>query len=217
MMRLNCGTTSYPMCRIYCIGRNYADHVAELSNPIPEAPLVFMKPATALLGQGETIELPPGETEVHLETELVVLIGREGRYAAGEKLDRWIAGLALGLDLTLRDLQAVLKSKGHPWERAKGFDGSAPLGPLTPFDPEIHPLGNLRFQGYVNGECRQRGDTAEMLFPLPTLLENLSETWRLRPGDLVFTGTPAGVGPLVTGDRVEARSDCLQGASWRVA
>jgi 2-keto-4-pentenoate hydratase/2-oxohepta-3-ene-1,7-dioic acid hydratase in catechol pathway len=204
-MILDCGTKRYSASRIFCVGRNYAAHAAELANPIPVEPIVFMKPTTALRTASETIVLPKGE--VHFETELVVLLGDEAQ----------VVGLALGLDLTRRDLQTALKANGHPWERAKAFDGSAPLGPFTPYHPDIHRLNALRFEGYVNADLRQAGNSADMLFPIPVLLESLRETWDLQSGDLIYTGTPEGVGPLWDGDQVEVRAEQLSGASWQVS
>jgi 2-keto-4-pentenoate hydratase/2-oxohepta-3-ene-1,7-dioic acid hydratase in catechol pathway len=201
-----CGTRRYVAGRVFCIGRNYAEHARELANPVPEAaPLVFMKPREALWKAGKPVPLPPGDHEVHMETELVVLLG-----------ENTIAGLALGLDLTRRALQAGLKEQGHPWERAKAFEASAPIGPWTPFHPKVHPLDAIQFEGWVNGERRQRGSTNEMLFPVEALLGELSKTWTLRPGDVIYTGTPAGVGPLRVGDRVEVRSPQLSGAHWEI-
>ncbi len=205
MTGLDCGTRRYRAGRVFCIGRNYAEHAAELSNPVPEAPLVFMKPRESLWPAGVPVPLPAGETEVHMETELVVLIGESG-----------VAGLALGLDLTLRSLQSDLKAKGYPWERAKAFEASAPLGPWTPYHPQIHPLDGLRFEGRANAERRQIGDTGQMLFSISQLIEELGRTWSLRSGDLIYTGTPAGVGPLRAGNPVEVYSEQIQGGRWEI-
>lgn len=204
----HCGTRAYPMGRVFCIGRNYAEHIAELSNEVPDEPLIFMKPRECLWAPGRPVPLPPGEAEVAMETELVVLMGE----ASSE-----IAGLALGLDLTRRETQKVLKEKGHPWERAKAFEASAPLGPWTPYHREIHRLDGLRFEGWVNGICRQSGDTGEMLFSIAELIDHVTRLWQLRAGDLIFTGTPAGVGPLYSGDEIELRSDHIGGARWVIA
>lgn len=199
------------VARIFCIGRNYAAHIEELGNAPDSACVVFMKPVSAVVRPGEPIRLPRGRGEVHHEAELVVSLTGGGSDIPVESAYEWIAGLTLGLDLTLRDLQTQLKNKGQPWELAKAFDGAAPLGEFRPYLDQ--DLQALNFECRVNGQLRQSGDTSLMLYPVLRLISILSQTWALQPGDVVYTGTPAGVGPLVPGDTVE-----LQGArigQWR--
>lgn len=187
--------------KVVCIGRNYLEHIRELNNAVPETPILFMKPATALLDLDEPIRLPVGRGECHHEVELAVLIGRELRDADPETARPAVAGYGIALDLTLRDLQNELKKKGHPWEVAKAFDGSCPLSPfLKPealADPQATDLA-LR----VNGELRQQGNTRQMMIGIFELLAYISTHFTLQPGDVVLTGTPAGVGPLQPGDRL---------------
>ncbi|CDH45605.1 MAG: fumarylacetoacetate hydrolase family protein [Candidatus Competibacteraceae bacterium] len=188
-----------PLGKVVCIGRNYLDHIRELNNAVPETPILFMKPATALLGLDESIRLPEGRGECHHEVELAVLIGRELQNANIETARQAVAGYGIALDLTLRDLQNELKKKGHPWETAKAFDGACPLSPfLQPealSDPQATDL-LLR----VNGEIRQHGNTRQMMVGVFELMAYISTHFTLRPGDVVLTGTPAGVGPLRAGD-----------------
>ena len=199
--------------RIFCIGRNYAEHAKEMGSALPPEPVVFMKPATSLVGEGAKLMLPRERGSVHHEMELVLALGREARDLTPAAASGILAGVALGLDLTLRDEQARLKQAGAPWELAKAFDGSAVVGrfaaaPLK-FDPQA-----LDMLCTVNGQVRQTGNTRDMLFPIPAILAFLSSRWRLLPGDLVFTGTPAGVGPLRPGDRVEISSAALGSFGW---
>lgn len=198
---------TYEARRIFCIGRNYAAHAAELGNEIPSEPVVFMKPATAIVPTGEIIRLPQDRGSVQHEAELVLLIGSDG----GTGIDA-IAGISLGLDLTLRDEQARLKRNGLPWELAKAFDGSAPLGE---FAPPPSDFNHIEFNCMVNGQTRQHGDTRNLLFPIPRLLTFLAGRFRLLHGDLVFTGTPEGVAPLRPGDHVELASRSIGRFGWQ--
>lgn len=193
----------FPLRRIFCIGRNYAAHARELGNAVPEAPVVFMKPPSALLGEGEPLRLPRGRGAVHHEAELVVALDEAGGVAAA----------TLGLDLTLREEQDRLKRAGLPWELAKAFDGSAPLGRFLP--AAGLDLAALEFRCEVNGRLRQSGSTRDMLFPLSGLLDFLARHWRLGAGDAIFTGTPPGVGPLEPGDAVVLESAALGHFTWR--
>lgn len=190
-----------PVGKVVCIGRNYLDHIRELNNAVPETPILFMKPATALANLDTPIRLPAGRGECHHEVELAVLVGRELRNADAETARRAVAGYGVALDLTLRDVQSELKKKGHPWETAKAFDGSCPLSPfLKPEavpDPQATDLA-LR----VNGDIRQRGNTRQMMVGILELMAHISTHFTLRPGDVVLTGTPAGVGPLHSGDEL---------------
>jgi 2-keto-4-pentenoate hydratase/2-oxohepta-3-ene-1,7-dioic acid hydratase in catechol pathway len=199
--------------RIFCIGRNYAEHIRELGDMDAAQCIVFMKPWTSLVAAGQPVPIPTDRGAVHHELELVLEIGRAGwRVRAGDALDH-IGAVTLGLDLTLRDLQTSLKKAGSPWELCKAFDHSAPIGERVPYRPEID-LGNLDLQLHVNGELRQRGNTRDMLFPVARLIEILSNSWRLLPGDLIFTGTPPGVGPARPGDRLVAESRQIGRFSW---
>ncbi|HEX6930004.1 MAG TPA: fumarylacetoacetate hydrolase family protein [Gammaproteobacteria bacterium] len=197
---------TFDVQRIFCIGRNYAAHAAELGSELGGDPVLFMKPATAIVPAGGKIRLPQQRGALHHEAELVLLIGRDN---ATDVKD--IAGVALGLDLTLRDEQAKLKSKGLPWELAKAFDDSAPLGDFVAAPEDFAALA---FDCHVNGGRRQHGETRNMLFPVPRIIDFLSRHFTLRAGDLVYTGTPEGVGPLAPGDVIEVRSAFTGTHSW---
>lgn len=201
--------------RIFCIGKNYADHVSELAHLGYSADgdcVIFMKPASAIVAEGEPIVLPRGLGSVHHEAELVVQLTGGGRDIGVDEALDCVAGLTLGLDLTLRDLQTSLKQKGSPWELAKSFDGAAPLGDFKPFLD--HDLQALEFTCHVNGKLRQHGQTRDMLFPVARQISILSQTWALEPGDVIYTGTPKGVGPLETGDEIVLHSPALGRFRW---
>ncbi|MGB9428528.1 MAG: fumarylacetoacetate hydrolase family protein [Gammaproteobacteria bacterium] len=199
--------------RIFCIGRNYAEHAKEMGAPKPAQPVVFMKPATSLVAVGEPLKLPKDQGSVHHELELVVAIGREGKeISAGDALDH-VAGVTLGIDLTLRELQAKLKQAGQPWELSKSFDGSAVIGNLVAWPANLD-IQNIDMQCRVNDVLRQQGNTRDMLFPVAEIVAFLSHYWRLLPGDLIYTGTPAGVGPLLPGDRIEIASFSIGRFFW---
>lgn len=215
-MQLNIGKNQFDTARVFCIGRNYAEHVKEMGAPKPAEPVMFMKPATSLVLERQPLALPQGEGSVHHEMELVVAIGREGRDIAREEALDHIAGVTLGIDLTLRDLQSKLKQAGQPWERAKSFDGSAPVGKFTAWSGRTD-IQNIEMRCTVNGVLRQQGNTRDMLFPVAEIIAFLSSHWRLLPGDLIFTGTPAGVGPLASGDRITIESPQIGGFSWNVS
>lgn len=201
--------------RIFCIGRNYVDHVRELNNVLPEKPVIFMKPVTSLIRPGGAIRFPIHGMELHHEAEVVIQVGKEGRPKTRPEARSFVAGLALGLDLTLRDIQGYLKERGLPWETAKSFDDSAPLGEILPYDGALD-LDDIEFTCLVNGTLRQRGNTGLMIFPVEVLLMEVGKIWRLKEGDLIYTGTPAGVGPLRAGDRVEVDSPQLPPCSWSI-
>lgn len=211
------GTPIVPQ-RVFCIGRNYAAHAREFHDEVPESPIVFLKPSSCLVGPDEPVPLPRHpQGAIHYEAELVVLVGAEGSPADEGEALRFVAGLSLGLDLTLRDLQFALQKKGLPWELCKAFDASAPVGRFTPYDPARHDLRALTYTGTLNGTVCQSGDTANLIYPIASLLVHLGRTWRLLPGDLVFTGTPAGVGPIQAGDRFTVASPQLGSFTWRMA
>lgn len=204
--------------RLFCIGKNYAEHVAELAH-LGHAPdgecVVFMKPASAIVPEGEPIVLPRGKGSIHHEAELVVLLTGGGRDIPLEEALDCVAGLTLGLDLTLRDLQTQLKNKGKPWELAKAFDGAAPLGDFKPFLEQ--DLQALEFTLHVNGQLRQHGHTKDMLYSVARQIHILSQTWALQPGDAIYTGTPAGVAALEPGDEVVLASPQIGRFTWRCA
>ncbi|OWY40592.1 isomerase/hydrolase [Xenophilus sp. AP218F] len=201
---------------IFCIGRNYAAHVAELGNRPESEPLVFLKPTSALLREGAPIPLPPYSRDVHHECELVALIGKGGDDIAEADALEHVAGYGIGLDMTARDAQEEAKRKGHPWTRAKAFRGSACVSSFTPAanvsDPQALDIA-LR----VNGEPRQQGNTGQMLFPVAAIIRHLSQHYGLSDGDLIFTGTPAGVAAVRPGDRLELSLSGLVDAHWDVA
>jgi len=188
---------------LFCIGRNYAEHAKELNNPIPDRPVVFTKPLTTLLADSGTVILPAVTTDVHHEVELVVAIGTGGKNIPVESALSHVAGYAIGLDMTARDIQTSLKAKSHPWELAKGLDTFAPLGNFVPA-ASISDPSTLWLELKVNGEVRQSGTTADMLNSVPSLISFLSSYFTLHPGDLIFTGTPAGVSAVQDGDVLEA-------------
>lgn len=191
--------------RIFCIGKNYADHVQELAHlghPPDGNCVVFMKPASCLVPVGQPIRLPKDRGPVHHEAELVVRLNAQGD----------VGHVTLGLDLTLRELQTTLKNKGAPWELAKAFDGAAPLGEWRDYRGE--DLQALEFTCTVNGERRQHGQTRDMLYPVAQQIRILAQTWRLGDGDVIFTGTPKGVGPLVANDRIVLESATLGRFEW---
>ena len=192
-------TLNLPAGKVVCVGRNYLEHIRELNNAVPETPILFIKPSTSLAALDEPIRLPSGRGECHHEVELAVLVGRELRGADPETARQAVAGYGVALDLTLRDLQNELKKKGHPWETAKAFDGSCPLSPFL--EPEALPdpqATDLALR--VNGEFRQQGNTRQMMVGIFELMAYISTHFTLRSGDVVLTGTPAGVGPLRSGD-----------------
>jgi fumarylpyruvate hydrolase len=194
----------FPVRRIYCVGRNYREHVKEMGgDPVRDEPFFFMKPADAILQNGETMPYPSGTQDLHPEVELVVAMSGGGSNIAQEKVNDMIFGYAVGLDMTKRDLQAQFKAKGRPWEMSKAFDASAPCAEITP-KTQSGVLAKGRIELKVNGQIRQTGDLDEMIWNVPELISKLSQIVTLLPGDLIFTGTPAGVGPVVKGDKLEA-------------
>ena len=193
-----------PVGKVVCVGRNYAAHARELGNEVPEAPILFIKPATSLTPFDEHIAIPADQGEVHHEIEMAVLIGDTLRNASPKEVQWSLAGYALALDLTLRDVQTRLKEKGHPWERAKAFDGACPVSGFVDARG-VSVRQTLDISLTINGEVRQQGNTAQMLFSTFELIAHMSESFTLQPGDLVLTGTPAGVGPLKAGDQLQAK------------
>lgn len=185
--------------KIICIGRNYADHAKELNNDIPEEPLFFMKPDTALLQEGNPFYIPEFTNEVHHELEIVLKISKVGKHIEEKFAHKYYQQIGLGIDFTARDVQRVCKEKGLPWEKAKAFDGSAPIGQFVDKE-KLGDLSKLSFRLEKNGEPVQQGDTSLMLFPFDQLIAHISKYVTLKTGDLIYTGTPAGVGPVQIGD-----------------
>lgn len=192
--------------KIVCVGRNYAEHAKELDNPVPTEPLLFIKPATSAVRLEETINAPAMRGEVHFETELALLIGEPLSNASPEQAERAVIGLGLALDLTLRNVQSQLKEKGHPWEVAKGFDGACPLSSFLKLT-SVPNWTSLSFTLSINDELRQTGKAADMLYSVPQLLVEMSRHFTLEPGDVILTGTPAGVGILARGARLHFSLD----------
>jgi fumarylpyruvate hydrolase len=207
------GGGQFPVHRIYCVGRNYAEHAREMGESDREPPFFFMKPADAVVavGEGQTGEIayPSLTQELHHEVELVVAIGQGGRDIAAADAAAHVFGHAVGLDMTRRDLQAQMKKAGRPWSIAKGFDQSAPIGPIVPRAAGAGAMAAGAITLAVNGQPRQRGDLRELIWSVAETIAHLSRAWTLQPGDLVFTGTPAGVGAVVRGDRLQAHIDGL--------
>lgn len=189
---------------IFCIGRNYAAHARELNNEVPSDPVVFLKPASSIIYDGDSIILPSQSSNIHHEVELVCVIGMEGKTIPVDNALQYVAGYAVGIDVTARDIQQKAKEKRQPWSVAKGFDTFAPLGNFVPAETVPDP-GKLELTLQVNGKTRQQDRTSLMIFPVAKLISYLSTIFTLSPGDLIFTGTPAGVSPLQPGDEITAR------------
>ncbi len=189
--------------KIICVGRNYADHIEELHNERPDAPVIFMKPDTALLRPGEDFYHPDFSEDIHHEAEIVVKINKMGKNIAEEFAHKYYDEIGIGIDFTARDLQSKLKAKGLPWELAKAFNGSAPVSDFVS-KSQFTDLQNLSFSLTVNGQSRQEGNTSMMLYKIDYLISFVSRFFTLKTGDLVFTGTPKGVAPVKIGDTLVA-------------
>lgn len=187
--------------KIICIGRNYAQHAAELKNEIPDEPVFFMKPDTALLREKD-FYLPKFSSDVHYECELVLKISKPGKFIEEKFSNKYYAEISLGIDFTARDLQDACKKKGLPWEKAKAFDNSAPVGTFIPIS-QLPDQQKIRFELLKNGEKVQDGDSSLMLFSFEKITSYISGFMTLKTGDLIFTGTPSGVGPVKEGDVLE--------------
>jgi len=188
--------------KIFCIGRNYTEHAKELNNPVPAEPLIFMKPPSALMVANKPLYYPEFTKDLHYEGEIVLRVCKNGRSIQPEFAHRYYDAVGFGIDFTARDLQDQLKKKGHPWEIAKGFDRSAPLSRFIPLT-ELDNAQDIHFQLKKNGEVVQDGHTRDLIFPFDTLICHISRYFTLFKGDYIFTGTPAGVGPVQIGDRLE--------------
>ncbi len=189
--------------KILAIGRNYSEHAKELNNPVPSEPVVFMKPDTALLREGKAFYHPEFSNDIHFEVELVVKIGKEGKHISEKFAKNYIDAIGIGIDLTARDLQENCKQKGLPWEIAKAFDHSAPIGNFINIS-EINDIHSIDFSLMKNDELVQQGNSGSMLFNFEQIISYLSKRFTLKKGDLIFTGTPAGVGKINIGDKFEA-------------
>jgi fumarylpyruvate hydrolase len=209
----------FPVHRIYCVGRNYVEHAQEMGHSGREAPFFFMKPADAVLaaepGMVASMPFPSLTDNLHHEIELVVAIGRGGSDIQAADAHQHVYGYAVGLDMTRRDLQNAAKKLGRPWSIAKGFDHSAPIGAITRAEqvPDVE-AANIRLQ--VNGQDRQHSNTAKLIWSVAETIEQLSRAWKLQPGDLIFTGTPEGVGAVVPGDTLLGSIDGLQDIQVRM-
>jgi acylpyruvate hydrolase len=201
--------------RVFCIGLNYTEHIRELSNMASAAPVIFMKPATCVIGPNEKIHFPKHGKDFHHEVEIVVKVGQEGKPRTEEEALSFVDSITVGLDLTLRDVQKDVRKNGMPWEISKSFDQSAPVGDFVPYGKSLD-LNNISFGCTVNGVERQKGNTNSMIYSVPKLLMELSRIWKLYPGDILFTGTPAGVGPLKIGDTIEVEADKIGAFSWSI-
>ena len=202
-VRMRGRSETIPVGKILCVGRNYTEHVAEMGYDEGSPPVLFFKPSSALLHEGGTLRLPEGGGAVHHEVELVVAIGTPGRAIEEANALNHVLGYGVGLDMTLREVQAAAKKSGEPWCVAKGFDGSAPISDIAPAT-ELGDASGLEIKLDVNGETRQQGNTSEMSRSVASLIAHSSRWITLERGDLIYTGTPAGVGPVVSGDRLEA-------------
>jgi len=189
--------------KIIAIGRNYAEHIEELKNERPSAPVVFLKPDTAVLKNNAPFYHPDFSENIHHEVELVLKVCKEGKHIQKKFADRYFDEIGIGIDFTARDLQDKCKAKGLTWEIAKAFNGSAPIGEFLPVS-EFKNFADINFHLHINGELRQKGNTSMMLFDFAVIIEYVSQFFTLKKGDLIFTGTPAGVGKVSVGDRLEA-------------
>ncbi len=212
-------TEKFPVRRVFCVGRNYADHAKEMGASGREPPFFFLKPADTLftVADGATADWPyPSLTQdLHHEVELVVAIGKDGKNIAVENAAQHIWGYAVGLDMTRRDLQAAMKKESKPWCIGKGFDHGAPIGPLVP----IETTGELTagpISLRVNGELKQQGDLSDLIWSINEVIAHISKAWELKAGDLIFTGTPAGVGAVNRGDTLMASADRVGSFSLKV-
>ncbi|WNL46936.1 fumarylacetoacetate hydrolase family protein [Dyella sp. BiH032] len=207
----------FPVRRIFCIGRNYAEHAREMGATVEkDAPLFFCKPADAIVTDGADLPYPQATADLHHEVEMVVALGAGGRDVAADRAAALVWGYGVGLDLTRRDLQAVAKAKSHPWDVAKAFDHSAPVSALRAA-AEVRPSPATRLSLAVNGSVRQQATLADMIHDVPGIIAMLSTLFELKAGDLIFTGTPAGVAALQRGDRFHAELEGIATLDGRVA
>ena len=199
-------TIDLPLGKVVCVGRNYAEHAKELGNEIPDAPILFIKPATSVVSLESGFTIPQDQGSVHHEAEIALLINKEVNNISASDAWDYVSHVTVALDLTLRDVQAKLKEKSHPWEIAKGFDGACPLGKWVAVS-ELSNKECIAIELYKNGEQKQKGDSTQMITSIPDLIAYISTIFTLQPGDVILTGTPAGVGPLESGDQLQATLD----------
>jgi len=199
-------TIDLPLGKVVCVGRNYAEHAKELGNEVPTAPILFIKPATSVVELESPLTIPQDQGSVHHEAEIALLISKDAKdIDAGSAWD-YVSHAGVALDLTLRDVQSKLKEKSHPWEIAKGFDGACPLSKWIPLS-ELSNKEKIAIQLEKNGELKQIGNSTQMITSIPALIAYMSNIFALKAGDVILTGTPAGVGPLVSGDELKATMD----------
>jgi fumarylpyruvate hydrolase len=211
------GGGHFPVRRIYCVGRNYRAHAIEMgSDPDRETPFFFLKPADAIVPDGGTIPYPPRTVALEHEIELVVAIGGEAASVPAEAASPLIFGYAVGLDMTRRDLQAAAKKSGRPWDMAKGFDHSAPCGPITPAG-QTGPIASGDIWLKINGSTVQSSNLSQLIWSIPEIIAELSTYMTLKPGDLIYTGTPDKVGPVQRGDRLHGHIDGLADLAVTIA
>lgn len=189
--------------KIICVGRNYAEHIAELNNQTPDSPVIFLKPETAQIRPGDDFYYPDFSKDVHYEVELVVKIDKVGKNIEEKFAHKYYSEIGIGIDFTARDLQSELKAKGLPWELAKAFNGSAPVSEFVPVS-DFADIQNVNFSLDVNDETRQNGNSSMMIYRINYLISFVSKYFMLKKGDLIFTGTPKGVGPVKVGDKLTA-------------
>ena len=209
------GGGGFPVRRIFCVGRNYDAHVKELGGDAKDQPPIFFtKPADAVVGGGADVPYPPATHDLHHEIELVVALRSGGRDVAPERALELVFGYAAGVDLTRRDLQGLAKKAAQPWDAAKAFDHSAPLGPIRRLEGAAAPAGAIRLS--VAGRTRQSAQLSDMIWGVPEIIAEASKLWELKAGDLIFTGTPEGVGPIARGEAVEGAVADLPPVTFRV-
>ena len=201
--------------KIICIGRNYVEHAKELKNPLPEQPVFFLKPDTSLVTRNRPFFYPDFSTNIHYETELVIKINKNGKYIQEKFAHTYYNQIGLGIDFTARDIQQNCKKKGLPWEIAKGFDNSAPISKMIAIE-ELDDQNNIQFHLKLNGEIVQQGSSLDMIFSFDTIISYLSQFITLKMGDFIYTGTPAGVGPVNIGDHLEGYLEDKKMLNFRV-
>ena len=195
--------SEYQVGKLVCVGSNYAKHIAEMDAEKTKEPMLFLKPPTSILGEGNQIILPNFSNEVHHEIELALLIGKTAKNIASQNWKEYVIAAGIAIDLTLRDLQREAKTKGHPWSVCKGFDGACPISAFVPLD-QISEVQNLNLELMVNNEVKQKASTSDMIFSVDILFSYMSKIFTLEVGDILLTGTPSGVGPIKPGDQVRA-------------
>lgn len=202
-IKIKASDTVFNVGKIICLGRNYLDHIRELGNKVPDRAVIFCKPASSMIADGGTINIPEYSNDCHHELELALLVGKTGKKIEEKEALSYLAGYGVALDLTLRDLQTELKNKGLPWEIAKGFDTSCPLSDFVTVESVENP-NDIRLTLKVNGQLRQQGSTAQMMRSVEEIIAEVSTFYTLEPGDIILTGTPAGVSRIESGDQLEA-------------